>query len=120
MYKTKLQMDEEARLDEEKNLSEREKRSRKLRPELEKLLTEEQKQKSLNEEVALKLKDLPASLLSRVEDYIKYLVARPGQSIGIDMGRLSEFEIVFLPPSHAPGGSLGVNGRTDDGTPIGF
>lgn len=120
IYKSNAQREEEKQLNEDKHLTEREKMSRKLRPELEKLLTEEQKQKSLSDEVSLKISSLSPSLQKKVIDYVKYLANRPNQSVNIDMGSIKDFEIVFLPPGNAPGGALGVNGQLGDGGTVGF
>ena len=102
------------------HLTERERMCLKLRSEFDSFLSDEQKQKSLSEEVAIKISDLPATLRSKAIDYITYLANRPGQIVGIDMARIAEFEIVFLPPGQAPRGALGVNGRATDGLPIDF
>lgn len=115
------QYEEDLIKQDDSRLTDREKMSRELRKDLEKLLTPEQKKKMQQEEVGIKLSDIPSELRGKVDKYIYYLANRPGGSNpSIDFSRLNQFEIVFLPPQNAPGGALGVNGWTNIGMPIGF
>lgn len=121
IIKTKAQLESEVAYEAELHLAPRELMSRELRPELEKLLTKEQKEKMLTEEVPIKISSLKEPLKQKVIDYVKFLANRPNQSISIDFSKIaSSFEIVFLPPSQAPGGALGVNGHMADGMAVGF
>ncbi len=121
IIKTKAQLESEVAYEAELHLAPRELMSRELRPELEKLLTKEQKEKMLTEEVPIKISTLKEPLKQKVIDYVKFLANRPNQSISIDFSKIaSSFEIVFLPPNQAPGGALGVNGQLSDGMAVGF
>lgn len=101
------------------NLSERERLSHALADKLSSLLSKEQKaRKERGEQVAVLLKEMPSEMQAMALDYMKQaLQEMPPPSLDIDMKRLLDGGIVFLPP---PSNCLGVRAFMPDGTPVGF
>jgi hypothetical protein len=98
------------------------KASDKLRPEIMKLLTNEEKQALQNgEKVEVSVERMPKELQTMVRDYVKMNAQIMLKDVGeIDYARWREVKITFLPPRQSPNGSLGIAAPSTEGVMIYF
>jgi hypothetical protein len=98
------------------------KASDKIRPQLEKLLTEDQRKAITNgEKVGLSVDSLPKDLQGQVTDYMQSKagwIIKDGRQL--DMKRSGQFQIMFMPRQYAPGGGFGVMAYDSNGIQVFF